>query len=125
MTKAFLYILLIFLSSCEVRDYPKPLESYNKTGTLYIEWADGKTEIYKGEFRDFPDKVILLNASFVKHDTLVSDTLLLYPEDWYPEPVFIDSLVQGKMKYRYLQTDYIKAMKTELIKAQMKRVWIK
>lgn len=98
-------------------------EFYDKWGTLYVEWADNETEIYEGKFRDYPDKVILLDAYLVKSDTLVSDTLI--HDDWFISEDFIDSLnLQGSMKYRYLLTEDIKAMKTSLIKAQMKRVWI-
>lgn len=125
MSKLFPILLFLFLFSCRTGDYSRIPEFYEKYGTLYVQWADGKTEIYEGKFRDYPDKVILLNASLVKLDTLVSDTLLLYPEDLYLETTLIDSLtIQGKMKYRYLQIEYIKAMRTSLMKAQMKRVWI-
>lgn len=120
-----LLLILLMLSCVREGDYPRIPEFYEKYGTLYVQWADGKTEIYEGKFRDYPDKVILLNASLVKLDTLVSDTLLLYPEDLYPEATLIDSLtIRKKMKYRYLQIEYIKAMRTSLMKAQMKRVWI-
>lgn len=96
---------------------------YYRFGTLYIEWADGKTETYEGEFKDYQNMITIVEANYIKVDTVVTDTAA-----WYDEVkegaciyTYLDS-VNGK--YRYRSKEYIFALPTNLNKAQMKRYWI-
>lgn len=119
-------IFLFFILACQVdrHDYVKADWEYDKTGTLYIQWADGKTEVYKGKFRDFPDRVILLNASIIKTDTVKSDTLMYYGDQQFDEDNYVYTFLDSVNGYYYIRKEYIYCLRQELIKAQMKRCTI-
>ena len=88
--------------------------SYKKSGYLQILWQDGTEQTYKGQFRDYPEKIELIKGVYING----LDTVYTY---WSNDSILTDT---GYAYIDYVEPKYIYALPTNFIKAQIKQYYI-
>jgi len=114
----YLLLLFIFIISCEIAPKSGFKHSNNK---LWIQWADGKTEVYQGSFIDYPDRIRLIRTNLIIEDTLRSDSLIYYYGDLQRWSLIDSSFIGTDSTWIYVRDSLLWAMPTNLMKCQMKR----
>ncbi len=111
---------MVFLICALVLSCGQRQPEVKKDVFLYILWADGKQEIYKGDFIDRQGQIELIRGSKIVQDTVYMKYDAFADID-KSDSTLTDS---GYVYFHKIKDEYIYAMPTNFVKSNIRQYYI-